>query len=228
MEKTVLHNGKVYVEKGDFREAVLVEDGIIAMVGSNEEILEAAGDAKKIDCEGRTVIPGINDSHMHILMVGEMLSEAQIGDSKSIDDMIERCKKFAAENPELVKKGMHSQGWNQDLFTEGEVRLPNRHDLDKISTEYPIVLERVCGHTCTLNTKALEMLGIGKNHPQVTKAVRSNSSGRKSKRLLYRQLYTKSGKWFRNPIRTKAVAAQSDEYCVGTLSRACSPTMSNG
>ncbi len=167
MEKTVLYNGKVYVEKGDFREAVLVEDGIIAMVGSNEEVLDAAGDAKKIDCEGRTVIPGINDSHMHILMVGEMLSEAQIGDSKSIDDMIERCKKFAAENPELVEKGMHSQGWNQDLFTEGEVRLPNRHDLDKISTEYPIVLERVCGHTCTLNTKALEMLGIGKNHPQI-------------------------------------------------------------
>lgn len=167
MEKTVLYNGKIYVERGNFQEAVLVENGLISMVGSNEAVLKAAGDAKKIDCEGRTVLPGLNDSHMHLLMVGEVLSEAPIAESKSIEDMIERCKAFAVKNPELVKNGMHSQGWNQDMFTEGEVRLPNRHDLDKISTEYPIVLERVCGHTCALNTKALEMLGIGKNHPQI-------------------------------------------------------------
>lgn len=167
MAKSVLFNGKIYVEKGVFQEAVLEEDGVIKMVGSDREVLAAAGDAVKIDCQGRTVLPGLNDSHMHLLMVGEVLSEAPISDSTSVEDMIERCRKFAAENPELVKNGMHSQGWNQDLFEKGKVRLPNRHDLDKISTEYPIMLERVCGHTCALNTKALELLGIGKNHPQI-------------------------------------------------------------
>lgn len=167
MSKSVLYNGKVYVNRGDFQEAVLFEDGIIKAVGTNKEILAMAEAAEKIDCEGRTVIPGLNDSHMHLLMVGEMLSEALIGEATSVEDMIDRCKKFAAENPKLVEKGMHSQGWNQDLFDKGKVRLPNRHDLDKISTDYPIVLERVCGHTCAVNTKALEMLGIGKNSPQI-------------------------------------------------------------
>ena len=167
MSKSILHNGKVYVDRGNFQEAVLFEDGIIKAVGKNEEILSMAQDAEKIDCEGRTVLPGLNDSHMHLLMVGEVLSEAPIGDSTSIEDMVARCKKFAAENPKLVEKGMHSQGWNQDLFEKGKVRLPNRHDLDKISTEYPIVLERVCGHTCALNSKALELLGIGKGSPQI-------------------------------------------------------------
>ncbi|NCB41602.1 MAG: amidohydrolase [Clostridia bacterium] len=167
MSKTVLFNAKIYVDRGDFREAVLYEDGIIKGVGTNEEILSVAAGAEKIDAQGRTVIPGLNDSHMHLLMVGEVLSEAPIGDSSSIEDMVERCKKFATDHPQLVEKGMHSQGWNQDLFEKGKVRLPNRHDLDKISTEYPIVLERVCGHTCAVNTKALELLGIEKGTPQI-------------------------------------------------------------
>jgi predicted amidohydrolase YtcJ len=167
MSKSILYNGKIYVDRGNFQEAVLFEDGIIQAVGSNDEILELAADALKIDCKGKTVLPGLNDSHMHLLMTGEVLSEAAIGDSTSVEDMVERCKKFAAENPEAVKNGLHSQGWNQELFEQGKVRLPNRHDLDKISTQYPIVLERVCGHTCVTNTKALELLGIGKNNPQI-------------------------------------------------------------
>lgn len=167
MSKSVLYNGKIYVDRGDFQEAVFYEDGIIKAVGKTEDILAIAGDSEKINCEGRTVIPGLNDSHMHLLMVGEVLSEAPISEATSVEDMVERCRKFAAENPKLVEKGMHSQGWNQDLFDKGKVRLPNRHDLDKISTDYPIVLERVCGHTCAVNTKALELLGIGKNNPQI-------------------------------------------------------------
>ena len=167
MSKSVLYNAKVYVDRGNFQEAVFYEDGIIKAVGTNEDILIMAGEAEKIDCEGRTVIPGLNDSHMHLLMVGEVLSEAPTSEATSVEDMVERCRKFAQENPKLVEKGMHSQGWNQDLFEKGKVRLPNRHDLDKISTDYPIVLERVCGHTCAVNTKALELLGIGKNHPQI-------------------------------------------------------------
>ena len=64
-------NGKVYVEKGVYVQAVLVKDGMIEAVGTNEEVLESAkaggGDFEKVDCEGRTVIPGLNDSHMHLL-----------------------------------------------------------------------------------------------------------------------------------------------------------------
>ncbi|MBR5981376.1 MAG: amidohydrolase family protein, partial [Firmicutes bacterium] len=98
-------------------------------------------------------------------MIGEVLNEPPIFGCKSVEDMVEICRKFAAENPDAIRQGMHGQGWNQDLFEEGKVRLPNRDDLDKISTEYPIMLERVCGHTCALNTKALEILGITDETP---------------------------------------------------------------
>ena len=166
MSKTAFLNGKVYVDAGHFEQAVLQEDGIIKAVGTNGEILGLCDwETEKIDCGGKTVIPGLNDSHMHLLMIGEVLNEPPIGGCKSVEDMVEICKKFAAENPDAIRQGMHGQGWNQDLFEEGKVRLPNRDDLDQISTEYPIMLERVCGHTCALNSKALEILGINDDTP---------------------------------------------------------------
>ncbi|ODU56115.1 MAG: amidohydrolase [Clostridium sp. SCN 57-10] len=164
--KTVLINGKIYVERGVFAQAVYAEDGVICSVGTNEEVLAAAGkDAEVIDCGGKTVIPGLNDSHMHLLMIGIGLAQVDIGGVTSIDEMIERVKTFMEEHPEACKNGIHSVGWNQDLFVDDK-RIPTRHDLDRISTEIPIVLERVCGHVVTSNTKAIEMLGLGPNSPQ--------------------------------------------------------------
>lgn len=141
--KTILHNAKVYVEKGCYTEAVFVEDGYIRKTGTDEEILSMRDTGTEvIDCGGKTLIPGLNDSHLHFMQFGETLYQANIDGVRSIDEMIERCRKFAAEHPERVKNGLHAIGWNQDLFTDGS-RMLDRRDLDKISTEFPIVLERV-------------------------------------------------------------------------------------
>lgn len=164
--KTVLYNGKVYVERENFAQAVMVEDGIITMVGSDEDALEKAGDdCTKINCQGKTVIPGLNDSHMHLVMFGDTLAQVRIDSCTSIDDLIMRCRKFIEDNPENIKDGIHAIGWNQDLFID-EKRTPTRFDLDKISTDIPIILERVCGHILSTNTKTIEMLGIDGSSPQ--------------------------------------------------------------
>lgn len=164
--ETVLLNGKIYLERERFAEAVLVRDGLIHTVGTNKSVLAAAGaDARHIDCHGRTVLPGLNDSHMHLLMFGETLVQVSIEGCTSIEEMIQRCRLFIQEHPQDVKKGMHALGWNQDLFV-GDKRLPDRHDLDCISTEIPVVLERVCGHVLSTNTKAIELLGIHGDSPQ--------------------------------------------------------------
>ena len=152
------YNAKVYVEKGHYEQAVLVEDGIIRRIGSSDALLaDAPADATRVDCGGRTLIPGLNDSHMHFAQFSETLNQAHIADVKSIAELIEVCRKFAQEHPQRVKNGLHALGWNQDYFTDGS-RLPDRHDLDKISTDYPIVLERVCGHIVSVNSKLLEIL----------------------------------------------------------------------
>ena len=105
--ETLFYNAKVYIEREKFAEAVLVKDGIISKVGTSEELLkEADKDCKKIDCQGKTIIPGLNDSHMHLLVLGESLQTVKLTNSKSIDEIIERCRKFIKENPELSKSGV--------------------------------------------------------------------------------------------------------------------------
>jgi len=158
--RTILINGKIYVEKSNFQQAIFIENGIIKEVGTNEKILKNNAD-NIIDLQGKTVLPGFNDSHMHLLGIGEFMSTCNLTSAKSIDDVIKLGRKFIKDNDNLtVLKG---RGWNQDYFTTGEKRPLTRFDLDKISTEIPIVFTRVCGHVAVGNTKALEFLGIDEN-----------------------------------------------------------------
>ncbi len=158
--KTILKNGKIYVERSNFQEAMLIENGVIKQVGTNEEILKNDAD-NIIELNGKTVLPGFNDSHMHLASIGEFMGACNLTSANSINDVIEIGKEFLKKNDSLtVLKG---RGWNQDYFTSGERRLLTRADLDKISTEIPIVFSRVCGHVAVGNTKALEMLEVDEN-----------------------------------------------------------------
>ena len=83
--RKILFNAKVYVERGNFAEAVLIEDDKIVAVGSNKDIKAEASKldgncsaAQLIDCEGRTLIPGLNDSHLHFMQFGETRNQAMI------------------------------------------------------------------------------------------------------------------------------------------------------
>ena len=154
---TILRNGKFYIEKNTFEEAILIENGIIKEVGTNELILKNTADTT-IDLEGRTVIPGLNDSHLHLTWTGASMTSCNLTTAKSIEDIISLGREFLEEDEDL--KALAGRGWNQDSFESGQKRLINRHDLDQISTEIPIVFTRVCGHMAAGNTKALELLGV--------------------------------------------------------------------
>ncbi len=156
----ILINGKIYVDKDNFQEAMWIKDGIIAQVGTNEEILKNDADSF-LDLGGRTVLPGLNDSHMHLTMVGEGMNTLGLNGARSVEDVINLGREFLNEHPELT--ALYGRGWNQDFFTKGEKRLLNRHDLDQISTEIPVVLSRVCGHVVSANTRAMEVLSIDEN-----------------------------------------------------------------
>lgn len=158
--KTILQNGKIYVQKNNFQEAILIENGVIHQVGTNEEILKNNAD-NIIDLQGKTVLPGFNDSHLHISLIGEAMNLCDLAPAKSISTAIQIGKKFIEDNNGL--KVLMGRGWNQDNFTTGEKRLFNRFDLDEISTEIPIIFDRVCSHVTVGNTKALEILGVDEN-----------------------------------------------------------------
>lgn len=158
--KTILRNGKIFIEKGQFQEAVLIENGLIKKSGTNIDILKETAD-KTIDLKGKTVLPGLNDSHLHLSLIGEAMSTCDLTSARSIDDIISLGREFIKDSPGI--NALKGRCWNQDYFTSGEVRALNRHDLDKISKEIPIVFDRVCCHLASSNTKAIELLNIDKD-----------------------------------------------------------------
>jgi len=162
MTNTIIHNAKVYLERERFAEAVLVRDDKIAATGTNKEILSCAPNAEKIDAQGTLLLPGFNDSHLHLHDVGRNLHRIDAHGVTSIDELIKRGRELIDRMKPPKDSVVIGSGWNQDLFT-GDKRLPNRYDMDRISTEHAVIISRVCGHSACCNTLAMKMAGITPN-----------------------------------------------------------------
>ncbi len=120
-------------------------------------------DLQVLDCGGRLLLPGFNDSHMHYMHYVKAKMGADLGGCTSIGDLKARMKDFF-DNRYDKQSGLWltGEGWNQDNFTD-EKRFPNNRDLDEITTEYPILVMRTCFHVGALNSKAMELLGLNKD-----------------------------------------------------------------
>ena len=159
--KTAYFNGRVYTGDLPLQEAFIVEDGKFFTVGSNEEILAAADE--RIDLNEKFVCAGFNDSHMHLLNLGQALSVAPLYlYTRSLQEML-----LCLQQMQPGRGGwILGRGWNQDFF-EDVRRLPTRWDLDKVSSSYPVCAIRACGHAMAVNSKALEILGITGDTAQI-------------------------------------------------------------
>ena len=164
--RAIWYNGQVYTGEETLRQAFLVEDGEILAVGSDAVILALAdSDTVCTDLGGRFVCPGFNDSHMHLLNLGQSLNMAQLAQhTDSLAGMLSYLRDYAAANPPRPGGWLLGRGWNQDYFTDVS-RLPSRADLDEISAEIPILLTRACGHCCVVNSRVLEIAGITGDTP---------------------------------------------------------------
>jgi len=164
----IIHNANIKTmdKENPAAQAIAVKAGIIEVVGSNEGILALAStETKIIDAGGKTLIPGFNDSHMHLLGYAGELSTVDLNGTASIDEMIARIKDFIAKNNIPAGSIVMGSGWNQNFFTEK--RNPDRYDLDKASTEHIIMADRACHHICSVNSTALAHFAIDKNTPDV-------------------------------------------------------------
>lgn len=165
--KTIYYNGTVYTGKLPLVEAFAVEHGTFLLAGGNEEVTALAGEGDKIiDLKGSFVCSGFNDSHMHLLGFGNALSAALLSEhTKSLEEMLDCFREFNESHPPKGNAWLMGRGWNQDYFSDGK-RMPDRHDLDRVSTEVPICAVRACGHCLVVNSKALEVLGVTGETPQ--------------------------------------------------------------
>ncbi len=157
-------SARVFTGSGDhpWAEAVLIEGNVIAAVGSNDHVRQKCNEnTVYYDLPGRFITPGLVDSHCHLLSVGQTLRMVNLRDL----DSLEACLHVISQAVENAKPGQWIVGrcWNHHYWREK--REPNRHDLDKIAPNNPIVMIRVCEHVCWVNSKALEIARITADTP---------------------------------------------------------------
>lgn len=149
-------NGEIITVDTGFsvKEAVAVVDNKIVAVGSNEEIKTWIGeDTNVVDLGGDSLLPGFIDAHLHLLNFGLTKVATNLKPCKSIDETLELLKDKADETP----AGGWIRGWAYNDNNVAEKRMPNRKELDSVSTVHPIYVQRSCGHVIAANSKALEL-----------------------------------------------------------------------
>ncbi len=151
----LIYNANLFTGRR-YAEAVLIRNGVVACAGDNDTVLREAGDDDsllRIDAHGSLVLPGMVDAHMHLLETGVEMMMGQLRGFCSISDMVDGLRKRCVDMPFLI-----SGGWDEENFAEH--RLPDRHDLDKISTDRPVMLFRFCHHVVSVNSFVIEKCGL--------------------------------------------------------------------
>ncbi|MBZ5541071.1 MAG: amidohydrolase [Acidobacteriia bacterium] len=161
---TVVVHGRVYTLNAGqpWAEAVAIRGAKIVAVGSDAEVgkLRGAG-TKIIDAQGRLVLPGFVDSHIHFLDGSFSLGRVNLEGAKDPADIQQRLRAYAAQHPGTG--WVLGRGWNYAMF--GAVALPHKKYLDEIFPDRPVFLEGYDGHTYWANSKALALAGITRETP---------------------------------------------------------------
>ncbi|MEC5425828.1 amidohydrolase [Virgibacillus sp. C22-A2] len=149
-------------EKGDV-EAVAVKDGKIIRTGSIDACRTALGsdEVQEINMNGKCLLPGFIDPHVHLMMLGMCNTWIDISypKVKSIDDLVNEL----SIHTDKLRDGAIIRGFGFDQRNLKEKRYPTADDLDRVSTEYPIQIMHVSGHSNIVNHYLLNDLGIDVN-----------------------------------------------------------------
>ena len=158
----ILVNGKVWTENPaqPVAQAVALDGSKILAVGDNSAIGKLAGrDTAVIDLHGRLLLPGFNDSHVHLLQGGESLISVQLRDANSQAEFKERLGQFAKRVPDggWIRDGV----WDHQRWTPPV--LPNHQLIDDVCGDHPAMLWRLDGHMVLVNALAMKLAGIDRN-----------------------------------------------------------------
>ncbi len=153
----LVYNATIYTVDSSFStaEAMVIADGKILAVGNTAD-LEKEYDAKeKLDAGGKFIYPGFIDAHAHFVGYGLSLQTVNLMGTASWEEVIEKVKTFAAENPDGWITG---RGWDQNDWTIKE--FPTNQMLNELFPDRPVLLRRVDGHAAIANQKALDLAGV--------------------------------------------------------------------
>jgi predicted amidohydrolase YtcJ len=163
---TVIDNANGYTlnARGDivqFASMAFDDSGKIIAVGTAKDVAGRAPNARHVDLQGRTVLPGLIDAHGHVFGLGAMLTQLDLSGSTSLDGALKAIGDYARANPQQA--WVRGRGWNQEIWKLG--RFPTAKELDGAVSDRPVWLERVDGHAGWANSRVLALAGITNSTP---------------------------------------------------------------
>jgi predicted amidohydrolase YtcJ len=156
----ILHNGKIVTVDPQFRmaEAIAVTGERIAAVGRNAEVLKLAGpQTRKVDLRGKTVLPGLIDSHVHSVAASMYEFDHTVPEMETIADVL----KYFESRATVVPEGKWIRLSQVFITRLRDQRFPTRQELDRVAPKHPAVF--ATGPDASLNSMALKLSGIDKN-----------------------------------------------------------------
>ena len=163
---TLYHGGDIITMSGDepsYAESIVTNMDSIVFVGTLSEAEELFPSSKKTNLKGTTLLPGFIDAHAHFAGFPSQSIGAQIlpppdAGANNIEALIQTLKDWSTpENIELTG-WIFGMGFDDSVLEEK--RFPTKSDLDKVSTEHPVMIIHISGHFCVVNSKGLELLNI--------------------------------------------------------------------
>ena len=156
---TALHDIDGYTSSDNgivaFSALVFNDDGRVVAIG-DESLLEQYPDAKRIDGEGRTVLPGLIDAHAHVAGLGFLKTSLDLAGVPSVEDAVARIAAYAEDKPR--GRWITGRGWNQVLWPVQE--FPRASHIDAVVSDRPVWLRRIDGHAGWANSVTMRLAGI--------------------------------------------------------------------
>jgi predicted amidohydrolase YtcJ len=158
---TILIEGRIWTADTHrpFAEAVAIRGEKFVAVGSRDELQKYRDDnTRVIDVAGGLVVPGLIDSHIHLIDGGLRLASVQLRDAATRDEFVRRLSEFARKQERGV--WIFGGDWDHTLWG-GE--LPSRDWIDAVTPDNPVWLNRLDGHMSLANTAAMRAAKVGDN-----------------------------------------------------------------
>ena len=161
MNFKLIHNANIITMDDAFPKAdamVINSLGKIEAIGTEKELRnQFISFSAAFDFQGKTIIPGLNDAHIHVWKIGHLRTYMlDVRGVKSIVEFKQKLKKFAEKNPN--SNWILARGINEMVLEEK--RLPTKEDLDEIILDRPVFVIRTCAHIGIANSKAIEISGV--------------------------------------------------------------------
>lgn len=160
----VLRDGAIYTvdAQRSWQEAVAIRDGKIVYVGTSQGVAALTGpDTRVVNLNGRMVLPGLQDAHIHPISGGVEASSCDLNGMNTTEQYLAAIKAYAEANPDLA--WITGGGWLMSAFGPGA--MPRKELIDEIVPDRPVLLYSSDGHSAWANSKALELAGITRQTP---------------------------------------------------------------